>query len=379
MLRALRDWRVWALTLTIQGPGARAIVRYAPRPAVVLPLVILSSIAAYAVCLHRPLPSWLRRAGSRVEGIAAVLCLTAAIGVVAYPKVDARRVHGLGSDEDDALIQTAERLVTFQRPLYIPTYLGNAPSVGPGWALLMSPLAVTGMYPLLTPLAMAVLISTVRRSGGGEAGTALALALPLASPAFWELFAAGSDLFAIGVLFVVLTRLAWSGWKAASKKSIAAAALVCAAASARASFAWVTACVSLFMWRKGRPGAALAAGVTAATVAAEAWFWLPRSEQTPLSLISKLSGLLGIGGSVMAVAAAVASVAWASLHLGDSIESWWLGLWVTLVVPLAIVSLGVLAALGWQIAEWQAAGYVEVAVPALVAYVAATARRRDAP
>jgi hypothetical protein len=54
-------------------------------------------------------------------------------------------------------------------------------------------------------------------------------------------------------------------------------------------------------------------------------------------------------------------------------------LWVTLVVPLAIVSLGVLAALGWQIAEWQAAGYVEVAVPALVAYVAATARRRDAP
>jgi len=361
---------VWALALTLQGPGARAIVRYAPWPAVVLPLVVLSSIAAYAVCLHRPLPSW-ARVGSRVKIVAAVLCLMAAIAVVAYPRIDARKVNRQGSDEDDALIQTAERLVTFQRPLYIPTYLGNAPSVGPGWALLVSPLALTGLYPLLTPLAMAVLIWTVRRSGGGEAGTVLALALPLASPAFWELSVVGSDLFAIGVLFVVLTGLARSGWEAASRTSIAAAALVCAAASARAPFAWVTACVSLFMWRKGRSGAALVASVTAATIAAEAWLWLPASDQTPLYL--KLAGLLGTGGGTIAVVAATASVVWACLQLGHRIESWWLGLWVILMVPLAIVSLGVFAALGWRIAEWQAAGYVEVAVPAVVAYVAATA------
>ena len=31
--RALRDWRVWALVFTVQSPGVRAIVRYAPDPA----------------------------------------------------------------------------------------------------------------------------------------------------------------------------------------------------------------------------------------------------------------------------------------------------------------------------------------------------------
>jgi hypothetical protein len=45
-------------------------------------------------------------------------------------------------------------------------------------------------------------------------------------------------------------------------------------------------------------------------------------------------------------------------------------MWAVLVFPLTVVSVGVLAALDWEISTWQAAGYVEVAVPALVAYVA---------
>jgi hypothetical protein len=120
---ALRDWRVWALVLTVQGPGVRAVVRYAPWPA--LPLVFIVSIAAYGLCLHGPFARWTR---------------------------------------------------------YVPTYLGNAPGVGPGWAAVVSPLAVTGTYALLTPLALTVLAWTVRRSGGWEAGTLLALLLPLTSP-----------------------------------------------------------------------------------------------------------------------------------------------------------------------------------------------------
>lgn len=119
--RALRDWRVWALVLTVQGPGVRAVVRYAPWPAAALLLVFIVSIAAYGLCLHGPFARWTR---------------------------------------------------------YVPTYLGNAPGVGPGWAAVVSPLAVTGTYALLTPLALAVLAWTV----SGEAGTLLALLLPLTSP-----------------------------------------------------------------------------------------------------------------------------------------------------------------------------------------------------
>jgi hypothetical protein len=191
----------------------------------------------------------------------------------------------------------------------------------------------------------------------------------MTAPAFWELSVTGSDLFAIGVLFVVRTRLVWAG-RTGAGVSVAEAVLVFAAASARASFAWVTMCLSLFMYRQRRAGAALVSGVTVATVAFEAWFWLPRSDGTPLYLVSKRSGLLGITGVILAVAVAVSASVWAIGLLNERIETWWLGLWVMLAVPLATVSISVLAALGREISNWPAAGYLEAAVPALVAYVA---------
>jgi hypothetical protein len=373
--RALRDWRVWALVFTIQGPGSRAIVRYAPAPLFVLIIVFITAFVFYTACIHGPLRPWLSRAGSRLGVVIAVLGAVAALNVALYPRVDGLKTQGRGSDEDDALVTTARRLVTGQRPVYIPTYLGNTPSVGLPWAALVSPLAITGTYALLTPLSLAVFVWTIRRAGAGEAGTALALLLPLASIGFWELSVTGSDLFGIGVLLVVLTALAWSLRAPAVGSSTATLVLAFAAASSRAAFAWVVTSIALFMWRMRRAGLAIVAGATVATVAAEAWFWWPDFDRTPLHLISKLAGLLGPPGIALAVAAAVASTAWALATLDDSLERWWAGLWIVLVLPLASVSVGALGALGWQIANWQAAGYVEVAVPALVAFVAIHAAR----
>jgi hypothetical protein len=132
------------------------------------------------------------------------------------------------------------------------------------------------------------------------------------------------------------------------------------------------------MRQQRRAGGALVAAVTVATMAVEAWFWLPHADATPLYLISKLSGLLGASGVVLAVVAAVSGAVWALVRLDDRIESWWLGMWAVLVLPLAAVSIRVLAALHWEISTWQAAGYVEVAVPALVASVAIS-QGRNAP
>jgi len=373
--RALRDWRVWALVFTVQGPGVRAIVRYAPAPAFVLAFVFIAAFVFYGACLHGALRRWLPGAGSRLGIIIAVLGAVAALNLAVYPRVDGLKAEGRGSDEDDALVMSARRLVTGQRPVYVPTYLGNTPSVGPAWAALVSPLAITGTYALLTPLALAVFVWTVRRAGGGDTGTALALVLPIASIGFWELSVTGSDLFAIGVLFAGLTALAW-GWRApAVGTSTAALVLAFAAASSRVTFAWVVASIALFMWRTRRAGSAIVAGAALSTVAAEAWFWWPDIDRTPLYLISKLAGQLGATGTELAVAAAVGSTAWALARIDDSVERWWSGLWIVLVLPLASVSVGALGALGWQIANWQAAGYVEVAVPAVVASVAIHAAR----
>jgi hypothetical protein len=339
--RALRDWRVWALVFTIQGPGSRAIVRYAPAPLFVLIIVFIAAFVFYSACIHGPLRPWLSRAGSRLGVVIAVLGAVAALNVTLDPRVDGLKAQGRGSDEDDALVTTARRLVTGQRPVYVPTYLGNTPSVGLPWAALVSLLAITGTYALLTPLSLAVFVWTIRRAGGGEAGTALA----------------------------------WSLRAPAAGSSTATLVLAFAAASSRAAFAWVVTGIALFMWRMRRAGLAIVAGATVATVAAEAWFWWPDFDRTPLHLISKLAGLLGAAGIAMAVAAAVASTAWALATLDDSLERWWAGLWIVLVLPLASVSVGALGALAWQIANWQAAGYVEVAVPALVAFVAIHAAR----
>ena len=374
---SLRDWRVWALTLTIQGPGVRAVFRYAPWPAWLFPAIIGVAVFVYGASLHGPLTPWIRRIGSRLSVIVGVLCVVAAVNLLVYPRVDALKFQGRGSDEDDALIETARRLVTGQRPLYIATYLGNAPSVGLGWVALVAPLAVTGAYALLTPLALGLLVWIVRREGGGDAGTALALLLPLTSPAFWELLVTGSDLFAIGVLFVALTALA-ARWRLRSLGvSVLGVVLVVAAASSRVAFAYVTACISAFMWRMKRSGALLAGAATVAVAAGECWFWWPdREGVTPLFLIAKLVRLLDAGGVALSVVVALGSAGWALAQLDDEIDSWWRGLWAVLVLPLAAISLGLLAASGWQVAAWQAASYVEVAVASLVACVATSAARR---
>jgi hypothetical protein len=230
---------------------------------------------------------------------------------------------------------------------------------------------------LLTPLAVAVLIWTIGRSGGGEGGRALAL-LPLTGVGFWELSVTGSDLFAIGVLFTTLTALAWShDPRHPAAGAIVVAALVGAAASARAPFAWVTANLSLFTWRARRASAWLVAGATAATAAAEVWLWWPDRDRTPFHLLPKFAGLFGTTGVVIAIGAAVVSAGLAFARVNDSLETGWLALWILLTGPLAVVSIGVLSAAGWQIAAWQAAGYIVVSVPALVAYVAVYTAHRE--
>jgi hypothetical protein len=115
--------------------------------------------------------------------------------------------------------------------------------------------------------------------------------------------------------------------------------------------------------------------ITAVTMTVEAWFWLPHADGTPLHLLSKLSGPLGTDGVVIAVVAAVSGAVCALAQLNDRIDTWWLGMWTVLVFPLTAVSIGVLPALDWEISTSQAAGYVEVAVPALVAHVALSEHR----
>ena len=59
--------------VTVQGPGVRAIVRYAPAPAFVLAFVFVAAFVFYGACLHGPLRPWLHRAGSRLGIVIAVL------------------------------------------------------------------------------------------------------------------------------------------------------------------------------------------------------------------------------------------------------------------------------------------------------------------
>lgn len=374
MRNRLRDWRVWALLVTVQWPGLHTIAKYAPWPALATALVVVTAADLYAGLLHGHRPRAL--AGHRWP-VPVAIAVVLAINLACYPRVDALKTAGRGSDQDDALIVTARRLVTAQQPVYTPTYLGNPPSPGPVWALVVAPLAASGAYALLTPTAFALLIWIVSRYAR-RAGVWLATIVPLSSPGFWELLVNGSDLFAIGVLFTSLVVVGhrWRpGWL-----GVVTGGLAAAAASSRVVFACVPAGVAAFMWRAGRPGALTVAAVTVATVVAEGMLWMSYPPgTTPMHIVTDTTQELGIAWVICAVIAFGGCAIFAASRAGDSLAAWLRGVWLMVSAPLLIVTVGALMTREWRVEDWYAASYLEVAVAPLVASIALDAASEGQP
>jgi hypothetical protein len=367
----LRDWRVWALVAFLQIPALRPMTKYLPDVLVpAIPLYLIGTLVAYAAMLHAP---GVRLAcsslGHRWWYLAAIVLAAALVSGAAYPRVDALKTYGRGSDEDDQLIQTSQRLIAGDRPLYVPTYLGNAPTAGPGWALAVSPLVLSGTYFLLTALALAALPLIIAGTSD-RAAIALGILLPISSPAFWELLATGSDIFPIGVVFAALTAAVIHWQTRGLLYRLACLALALIAVSTRFVLVYGVVLIGCFLWKRNKLGGALLAGVTVAFVVLQCLAWLPHPEWTPLHLLTRRTRALGPTWFLLAAACSVL-VAVAAIHRTDERAVTWIeGMWAGFATPLVAVSAVDLVNSGFSFSAWRGATYFAAAMPLLVVAIA---------
>jgi hypothetical protein len=236
---------------------------------------------------------------------------------------------------------------------------------------MVAPLAVSGTYFLLTPLALGLLPLALIHAGGDELAAALATLLPLSSPAFWELLVTGSDVLAIGVLFVGLTTAVFCWRDRHIGAGVACAALMLAAGSSRVILAYPAALVGCFMWKRDKASAAFLVAIIVALVALECLVWLPDPQGlTPMHLFAKGMNLLGPTGVIVGAVGSLLAAGIAIKRIDDRAVSWMQGAGLGLAVPLVAVSVADLARAGLDVAHWQGATYLITSMPLFVAYVA---------
>jgi hypothetical protein len=359
---------VWTLFLVLQVPGLRALARSAPGPwRPVAALYLIGAFFLYAWCRH-----WAGIPGGaprllRIRALPMVaVTLLAIVNAVSYPVADGLKRVGRGSDQDDALILTGERLLAGQRPYAAVTYLDHRPSPGPGWVLLALPFTVTGLYFLLTPVFVWIAAAAVRAAHG--VGPANVFLLLLASsPGFWETMIVGSDMFAIGALFVVTAVLAHSCRSPRTAPWVAALAGL--ASTSRLPFASIVPLLAAFLWKREHSEGVrffLIAGGAAAFLHAGFLAWDP-AHYWPAHLFAKAQTFLPPALAAVATAASVVVVVTAVVKDTGSLDSWLTHLAFCLGVPLAFLAFGDLAWSDFELARWQGANYLMVPLPLYLA------------
>ncbi len=243
---AVLDQRVWLLFILLQLPAFRSFNKYVP--ANVYPFIffyLTTLFLFYASVLHLGL---LHRICIRLlnNGWAtfALFVLATLINYFVYPIADGMKAQMMGSD------QAGLRLVTGQNPYEALTYFGNPASPGPGWVILVLPFIMSGSYFLLTPVFITCVAIFIRLISGNFYKANLFIVLLMSSIMFWELMVIGSDVIAIGCLFLGCVAVVYHKCKEKGLFVLGSAALVSLAATSRIVFVYIIPLIGVFLWRR---------------------------------------------------------------------------------------------------------------------------------
>jgi hypothetical protein len=368
---------IWLLLVSLQLPALRPLFKDVPASLQPVVLVVLALAAGGCFLLLRS-PAWLQRLSRVLDTpwpALVILGLCTAAVVIVYPRADALKLVGRGSDEDDALIAGAAALLHGSYPYAARTYLGNPISPGPGWILLVAPLVATHVYWLLSPIGLALAACSLRVMGQAWRPVNLFLILMGSSLAFWELLVVGSDLIAIGCILLALV-----GGLQYFKRAIPVLAVVAGMlATSRIAFFYVPVIFGLMLWRTDRRDAVVMLLVgSAICFGLHGWFWhLHPEDYTPLHLVAKGRGLLSgarmVGALLACAGAGLVILRMATAREDDRLMMLWLSLGVP-ALCLALADLAVNAR--WSAAAWGGASYLVTPLPLLVAWVALQATGR---
>jgi len=349
--------------LATQVPALRAIFKYFPAPLITGSLFLLIALPGIVLVLN---PPEVFRGFMQSRWPAALVAAAMAVAsVTVYPYADALKWQGRGSDADDALIAAGQALWRFENPYVQTTYLGNSFTPGPGWALLVSPFSITGLYRFFLPATLAMAIWRLRAARYAWQDINKFLLLLASSLCVWELIAEGGDYLP----FALLTLCALLGLKTASigRPHVAMlTALLGALATFRLPFLLLPALIGFSLLSSfPRRAVFVSCCATAICLFLHAPFLaITGRDYPPLNLLlTKAEGSFSAAEFILAVSVCII--------LGLTMIVNWRG-WQSLThvacglgVPWSIVSAAELASAG-SFADWGGAGYFAMWLPFVI-------------
>lgn len=361
------DWRPWALLFFLQAPSLRAIFKYVPHPLLATFIIGLIMLAVYTAMFSKQIPArWLKLLGSyKLTALLLILCLVTTYLI--YPLADALKYKGLGSTADDGLIEPIKQLLAGHALYSARVYDGVPISAGPGWILLNMPFTATGLYYLLTPTYLGIMIAMIGRIYHQNILANLFLISLFTSLSFWELTVTGHDMVALACSFIVLVILA-DRYSHSTGAAILIGVLSGLVATSRIVFLVLPPFLAFLVTRRNKKEGIIIGIVGLITaLALHAGFYLSSSEwYQPLHLFSRADRNMGAG--LMAAALIVSTLCGiaAIKSAQNTFESWVRWLSLCMAAPLFFISLAELISVGWNFARWEGANYLFLAAPMLV-------------
>jgi hypothetical protein len=349
-----------------------------PLPGAAYAVYVVAGLAAWAVVLRSPRLLGLL-AGRRVLAVAVVALL--ALVAVAYPRADALRAVGRGSDQDDCVRQLVANVVALRAP-YGVGYFGDPCSTGPGELLVYLPVQLSNRWFVVVP-ALSVLLGYRVLRLLTDRSTAVLLSLTqLVSWLFLEMSAVGSDLVVIGWLFAAATTASTLGLLRHDPvlTFVGGAAYFLFAAS-RLPLLLVTAASAgiLLVVCGARALRVVAPALLGAAAVYLGTYAVAPARFRPGHLVGKSVRILRDLGddrlvwlpTVLVLVVATAAVVVLRRHLGALLRRHhWSAHLVAVTAPMAAVALWDLERKGFDPATWEGLHYLFLGVPALLVVAA---------
>ncbi len=349
-----------------------------PLPGAAYAVYVVAGLLVWGVVVRSPrLLGLLGRRRVLGLGLLALLVLVS----VAYPRADALRSVGRGSDQDDCVRQMVANVLALRAP-YGVGYFGDPCSTGPGELVPYFPLALWDDYLVVVPV-LALLLGYRVLTLVTDRGTAVLLSLTqLVCWLFLEMAATGSDLVVIGWLFALATtasklaleqRDAVLMWVGGTAYLLFAASRVPLLLVTAASGMVLLAVHGARAWRIVAPGL-----LGAATLYVGTWALAP-DRFRPGHLAGKSVRILHDLGDdrlvwlvpvvVLTLGASGVLVLRHGLVAGLRRHEGWAHL-LAVTAPMAAVALWDLGRKGFDPAAWEGLHYLYLGVPALLVVVA---------
>jgi hypothetical protein len=358
----MRWWPFLAILAALVIPSLKSVAKYAPMPALTIPLFGALTASGLWFLLHPPsrVRHVLTTPGPTVLLVAAITLTV----IFVYPMADGLKTSLRGSDADDAMIVAGRAMMHLENPYAHRTYFGNPFSPGPGWVALIAPFSVLGLYPFVFPLALVLTILVLRSASLSWTEINQFTFALFGCLLCWEAAAIGSDLptWGLAVLgsLVLLNRPRLSP-AAATTLAVGIGCL----ATARIPFLYLPALAGAGLAAANPRRAALVAVLGTAIALLLHWmfFRLNPESYTPLHLLNLANLILSgpwryaaILCTVMVVALLASRVLrWSPITLA----AWGLG------APMALLAAANLRQVD-RLAQWNAVEYLLPALPLIL-------------